>query len=231
MVLSAGNTAQLVATYIGAIGTIGAVVLALFLNVIRERLRRPRLTVSKPSTEHGDLVWFEGEPLKPGSGRKDYYECYLRLRVHATAKRDTARSTRALLWKVERPERDPRLEVPDYLLKWSGPSFDEAVAIPPGMFRRLDLLRYRKDEDDMFLTPALLRDQNTGTGARPSARNRLNTGPHILKFIVSCDGGIGWELRFTHSPPDPEAITSAKQLADSIGNWHLTQVEPPAERA
>lgn len=172
VILSAGSTAQLVVNYISAIGTIGALVLALFLNVIREHLRRPRLTVSKPSIEHGDLVWFEGEPLEPGSERKRYYECYLRLRVHATAKKDTATSTRVLLWKVERPERDPLLEVPDHLLKWSGPSFDEAVAIPPGMFRRLDLLRYRKDEDGMFLTPALLRDQNTGTGARPSAGTR-----------------------------------------------------------
>lgn len=218
MILAA-DFAELFASYLEAGGTVAAVLLALFLQVLLVHRRRPELIVGvEPDDASEDLVHFEG------FDRTRYSECYLRMKVSVEPGKNSATGTRVMLLKVHRPRGvDENLIVPDALFKWSGPSFAEDTIIPPGVWRRLDVLRYRTEfgpeaaeHGDAILAPALNRPGNTVDNDRttwpPSARNRLRTdGWYAIDVAAACNEGDAtfWRLRFYLHTADNPGRTSA----------------------
>lgn len=228
--------------YLEAFSTLAAVVVALVLPFALTRYRRPRLTASVEQHESlertlaaQDFAVMAGED-GPQDRRVEYLECIVRVRVDNASGKRSAVGTRALLLSVtwqERPGSEPEiLAVPDCLFKWAGPSFGEDVAIPPGTFRRLDVLRYRCEpngpaERDAILVPALNRPRNTDHSNDahwpPSARNRLTRGGHYcVEFVVSCDEAAPvfcyFEFDFAETAGRP---TDEKELAARITHAEL----------
>ena len=230
----ADGTAELIASYAEAVGTLGAVGVALFLQVYLVRKRRPRLVTSFSNEIDGGDV---GLLMREYDGGM---EVYIRIKVWALKGRNSAKSTRVALLSVTRPpESDrPTLRVPDGLFKWSGSSFSESVDIAPGTWRRLDVLRYTQlaEDDRPILAPALNRPANT-TEWPPSARARFEAeGEYSIDLVVSCDDSepTFWRLKFRHAIPVQES-TRAEDPSDlaariqSVALSRLPEYRMPAD--
>jgi hypothetical protein len=115
----------------GAVGTIGAVVVALFLQYFNIRRARPKL-----SLEFSDHLHDEDLALVDLA----HPSLFLRLKVRAHAGKDVARNVQVLLLRLDRPTRTlPPPVVPSRNLKWADTP-NEKLDIPPGIWRRFDFL-------------------------------------------------------------------------------------------
>jgi hypothetical protein len=198
------STASLVASYLAAIGTIGAVVVALFLQVILVRIHRPVLSVDfSLDPRSGDMV--------AGKTHGGYTECYFIVKVRAKAKKDAARNVEAFLVQVIRPPKAKNEGVvPSALLDWSSTQGARHVDIPSGTWRPLGLLRYRSEtrEQEETLRVSL----NLPLKFPFHSRYILDDpGPYELIFELSADGvnPTLWRLSFTH---DPVVVDDPKNL-------------------
>lgn len=180
----------MIANYLEAFGTISAVLVALFTQVVRERLKRPRLTMRlSTDRQDEDFVFIH----LPDGG----LEYWIRLRVYAKPRRRTAREVQVFLTKLRRPRNS--VVVPSGSMIWSsiGPN---SQTLPPGLWRRLDILRYNIAGDGTrFLALALgLFEKNPS-----DVQVRLDDpGVYELDFSLSADDveSSHWRLRFTHVP-------------------------------
>jgi hypothetical protein len=116
MNVNAAGTAELVASYIAALGTISAVVLALFLQVFLVGKQRPQLQVTlSDDFDDEDIVLLEFDHS---------FEYYLRVKIWAQPKRRSANRVRGLLLMATRPEQAEDTltrKVSDGAFKWTGP--------------------------------------------------------------------------------------------------------------
>lgn len=180
----------MLANYLEAIGTISAVLVALFTQVIREKLKRPKLTMSlSTDREDEDLVFLH----LPDGG----LQYWLRLRIYAKPGRRTARQVQVFLTRVRKPKGG--IVVPSGPLVWSsfGP---DPQTLPPGLWRRLDILRYDIPSDGArFLAVALglFRSNPSDVQVRLD-----DPGVYELDFSLTADDveSSQWRFRFTHVP-------------------------------
>ena len=193
MILAQESTASLVASYLEAVGTIAAVLVALFLQVVLVRLRKPELDVRMSvNREDGNVeAW---------NTRENFAVCFFTVRVHARRERDAATHVRAFLVKVVRPSSAAGVGAfPSAPLDWTRNTGDEYISIPSGTWRRLTLLMYRgsKDSEPEFLMPTT----TLPLQAPHHARFLLSEeGPYKLIFEISADGvkPTFWCLSFNH---------------------------------
>ncbi len=220
MNLNAASTAELVANYIGALGTLSAVLVALFLQVFLVSRQRPELRVTlSDEIDDEDVHLLEGD---------NSFEYYLRVKVWAQPKRRAANRVQGFLLRVTRPEEagdTSTRRVPDGTLRWAGATLTEQVDIAPGTWRRLDILRYRcvRDSGKSILTPAMNRPA-TRTQWPPSMRYQLtDTGTYTLDFVVSCDEAIPtfWRLTFHLGAGDAK---SPADLASAVKNPRIERI-------
>lgn len=211
MNVKAASTAQLVANYLEAFGTISAVALALFLQVFLVSRRKPELQVTfSDEVDDEDIALLEFD---------DHFAYYLRVKVWAQQGRKAANRTQGLLLKATRPKEagdTSTRKVPDGTLKWAGPTSAEQIDIAPGTWRRLDILSYRcaRDSGRPILTPVLNRP--VGYTTPPSMRSQLtDAGLYTLDFVIACDGAIPtfWRLTFRLEPGGAEC---AADLASHV---------------
>jgi hypothetical protein len=138
---------NVLANFLEAFGTISAVVVALVTQVYLVRRRRPHLTmtVSERPEDEDILV------VKSPTG--DIVELWIRARVLAAERRRTAVGAQVRLTKVVRSANDlNRQIVPSGPMIWSSVGA-EPQSILPGMWLRVDILRYRI-RDPEFGKPA-----------------------------------------------------------------------------
>jgi hypothetical protein len=189
--LAEDSVASLVASYLEAVGTIAAVVVALFLQVILVRMRRPRLHVTLSlHKEDGNVeAWRR---------RDGVVNCWLGVRVHAGRGRDAATHVRAYLVKVVRPEGERDAGAfPSASLDWANVD-SEHLTIPAGSSRQLTLLRYAAADGERseFLMPTTTLPLRTD-----HARYLLGADGHYkIVFELSADGvdPSFWALEFDH---------------------------------
>ncbi len=139
-----------------ALGTLSAVLLALYRDTWREWRLRPRLTLHLDpmwTESNRDLFWQQGQA--PAH--------WLRLRVRNEKGRRSAEDVEVLLTAfyalgVEEEAWQPPLDI--YPLRWSA-TRDPRVQIPPGVSRHVDLL--------MFPAPTISDDGGGFTVASPEA--------------------------------------------------------------
>lgn len=174
------------ATVVGAIAASAAVVLALYRDTFREWRRRPKISLSfdgPPQDAISVLVDYQPEP-----GRR-VLSHWLRLGVSNSTSRRTASEVRVLVTSLYRLERGKEVRQPldTVALIWSNlPEPTDAVELPPGMRRRVDVAALRWPSDQI---PA--RD-DIGSWAElqviptpSSSRNHLVPGYYKLELVVT----------------------------------------------
>ena len=211
------DTADLVASYISAISTLIAVILALFLQVILVRLRRPGLFVTfsdEPAST--DLTSVESVD------KSDYW---IHVKVWNRKGRSAARNAEAFVIRVIRPESSPNEgNVPATPLGWCHLK-DPQIDIPSGIYRSLDVVRYCKERTESSDTYLICAWPGRRTWP-PRERDRL-TGPgcYEVHFAITCDEAEPsfWCLSFTFAPCTAQ---SAMELGQQISDIRLRELPP-----
>jgi hypothetical protein len=200
-----GNTAELVASYMEAVGTVAAVLLALFLQVVLVRMRRPKVYVTlSTDVTQGDISVDDGH---------EKTNCWIRCKVWVTRRTNPARNTEVFVQRIIRPPHAVNTrEVPGGTLKWSHVESTH-VTIPSGTWRRIDLLRLwmHQPASEPTLTLGLART----TDKEPTSRHRLeDEGPYQIDFVVAADGvdPSFWRLSFTRQRSDGALHTWIRDL-------------------
>lgn len=244
--LLADGMAALVGNYLQAVGTIAAVVVALFTQVYLVNRNRPALVVTlSTDLAEEDIAVLEVEPAEKAGRRPNgtsdddgYLECILRVKVWAMPKKRSARDTQAILLQLRRPpSRTTAIsKVPDGLFKWAGASYDEKIDIPTGTWRRLDILRYRQGANDAtaILAPALNKPETTVRWP-PGGRTTLpHRGGYTVEFAISCDEArpTFWRLEFFLDVPEHEVprVKDALELNDRIRDVRLKRLSEPSSQ-
>lgn len=192
-------SAATIISLLESLGTVAAVLVALFTQVYLVRARRPSLTMTfsdNPAME--DIVITR-------SPDGDVIELWIRLRVEARSRRRTAREAQVRLVKVKRSPQDTnRQGVPSGPMIWSstGP---QPQSILSGMWLRVDVLRYR------VRSPGYPDHQlEVEVGFEFSPKNTQSVlgaeGEYELVMLLGADDGdtTAWAFIFNHHP-DPEA--------------------------
>jgi len=211
--------ASTVASFLGAFGTIGAVIVALFVQVYLVWRRRPALTMDISSDANDEHVVV----IKDSQEAPTVVEVWVRLRVLAKRNRRTARGSRVQLVKVKRPEQDAvQLIVPSGPMIWSsvGP---QPQSIISGMWLMLDVLRYRVESPGY---PPHQLEVEVGYDFAPADRQSVlaGTGRYELTMLLGADDGRTsmWRLTFDHVPNSD--ATSDDELRALIQNIELTKL-------
>lgn len=163
---------QAVREWLIALGTLGATLVALYIGVLRDRLRRPVLEISFEPTDSRDLqvvgMRIEGHPK--GGTRA----AYARLRVTNRVRKNMAEEVQVLVERVRlvRLGRNPTPDsenIGEMPLAVSGSWPTEThLNLAPGVGRHFDCVHVRKDQSergdryvnlDVVPRPADLRDK------------------------------------------------------------------------
>jgi hypothetical protein len=165
--------------WLGTIGTLAAVVLALFLQLWLPFLRRPKLRVEPFDRRKTSGDWTPDNP-------DGLNGVWFNMRVHNQGRRDSALNAEVILadaelvgWERASTSDDvPRCDVPLRPFKWSH-ARDNRADIPAGVTRKIHIgtVRARAEEPMQFeveVFPAL----------RNSLRNRLAPGRYRFSVAV-----------------------------------------------
>jgi hypothetical protein len=211
------STAELVAAYMGAIGTLLAVVLALFLQVILVRIEQPRIYLTlSPDLADEDAI------VNEDSAKITYW---VRCKVWVARGKNPARNAEILVQRITRPAGASNSKVaPGGTLKWTD-LIATQVTIPSGAWRRVDLLRYWWPKVDPDAEPVLSVALSRTAGQTPSRdRHWLNDeGVYMVDFVIVADGvePSFWRLTFEHR-------RNEDALPSRIHNLHLAQQNYPS---
>jgi hypothetical protein len=170
---------QVVREWLVAFGTIGATFVAVYVGVLRERWRRPKLSLEYGGPSNGDAVEAHGENRWVGA--------YVRLRVTAAKRRYAAEDVEVMVLgarELEAREGNPPasggIAIDGQLLGWSNTE-STRMTIPSDTHRHLDLLHIIKAETASGAAPAWI-------AVRPvynDGRNSTKSGTFELELAVS----------------------------------------------
>src|SRR5258707_1014170 len=128
---SMGSDINTISNVFSAIGTVGAVLVALFLQVFLVWWRAPRLTLSfDPSPADDDIALVDW----------DDFVMALRVKVHNANGKATASGTQVLLERIVMPPQEKINTIQSRNLAWSDDVPGDTVPIPGGTWRRVDTL-------------------------------------------------------------------------------------------
>ncbi len=189
---------QLIANYLEAFGTIGAVIVALFVHVYLAWRKRPHLTIASPVADTSPESAEDFVVIRGADGAdKKIVEFWVRLRVCARAGKRTARNVQARVAQVRRLDGPQDRVVPSGPLIWSsvGPA---PQSILSGSWLRLDVLRYRIEH------PIYRRQLEVEVGYEfdpKDIQTVLGNGRYALDFLLGADDidTSHWRLTFEHN--------------------------------
>jgi hypothetical protein len=208
-----------VANLFSAIGTVGAVVVALFLQHFNIRRARPRLSLG-----FSDELYDEDVVLVD----LDNPNLFIRLKVWADRGRDVARNVQVLLLRIDRPVNTaPTPAVPSRNLKWADTP-NEKLDVPAGIWRRVDFLNLWADKtapDAHSLLPMLYQYDEQWP---PNSRHFLrDPGTYRATLAVVADNADStfWAVDF-HYAPGPVG-----KLVDLCSQLRVTEVKVLRDQA
>ncbi len=133
------STAQAVREWLVAFGTVGATFVAVYVGVLREWRRRPRLALTYGGPAARDAVVATVAPSMTDAA-------FVRLRVTAARHKTAAEDVEVMVLRAEEIEPRTRsqrhtngIAIDGLLLGWSN-TLATRLYIPPGTYRHLDLL-------------------------------------------------------------------------------------------
>ncbi len=200
---------------VAAVGTIAAVIVALFLQYVLVLRQRPKLYLSFSSDR-------ESEDIVADDGR-EVSRVFIRFKVHAATGRSTAHNVEVFLMRARRPASAiVRRPVPDRPFKWAGRGTSRQINIPSGAWRRFDLLHYRiehEGERRQLLTPALFQEDDIDPMTLPAGDHWYLKDPGAYEFEISltADGidATEWTVHFDFAPA---SAGNADELITHITN-------------
>jgi hypothetical protein len=180
---AAESTEQSIRDWAIAAGTLGAIVVALYIGVWRERRHRPKLSLAYHGPEGGDAVVVR----KVRDGPLAVDVAYVRLRVVAKKRRAAADDAEVMVLRVTelapregyQPQTD-NVTIEGQLLGWSNvvPTTTR-LTIPPGVHRHLDLVRVDKSAPDIAAA------QITVAAVPVDRRNAVKSGSFEIELAVT----------------------------------------------
>jgi len=148
--------------WLTAIGTVGAVVVALYIGVIRERRRQPSLSLTFEQLDPPDAL----EVPENRGTEKTTLIVYIHLLVSNRKGRHAAQDVEVIVTNVrEMSARDGqsavrgRITLGDQSLRWSNSSQEAKrtyTSIPAGVTRRVDFVRVENGLDEQGRLPLVL---------------------------------------------------------------------------
>jgi hypothetical protein len=209
-------TSELVASYLEAIGTVSAVILALFLQVYLVWKRRPRLSLAySAGARDNDYRNVE---------KADFCEHWLQFRVMAKSGTVAARDVEVFVASVRRPDGSSIEAVPTGTLEWTDAGVGR-VKIPSGTWRRVDLLCYwygRHVDGDPVLAVVLHNPHGPIPPPMPPSRRHHLTDPgrYEIEFYISSDESQStrWLMTFNHVVPTVSGANGTSSItAEALG--------------
>ena len=205
------GTVSTVANVFAALGTVFAVILALFLQVILVQRRRPSLYLDYSSDEDDqDSIALDLE---------HDLNFWVQMKVRSRARKNTAHNVEVTLLRVVRPAGANRAAVPSRVLKWSD-ALSLRVDIPSGIWKRVDIIHYWSEKEGAkrsLLLPAFNR-QVVG-GFPPSQRHYLtDAGEYRFELIVSADDidASAWWVSFWFEPQQISSLMDMRQQIKDV---------------
>jgi hypothetical protein len=205
---------SVIANIFSALGTVGAVVVALFLQHFNVRRARPKLRLEfSPELHDEDMALVE----------LDQPNLFVRLKIWAHSGRDAARNVQVLLLRMERPATtEPAPVIPSRNLKWSDTP-NEKLDIPPGIWRRVDFLNMwaEPDRDDGHVLLPMLYQYDEPWPPHPRHFLR-DPGRYraILAIVADNTDSTFWAVAFDYEP------RPVKELADLCQQLRVVDVSP-----
>jgi hypothetical protein len=163
------------ATVVAALGTVGAVVLALWLQVYRERRRKPSLRLVYSAADPASEAW---APVY----REGHQALWLRFSVCNATGKDTARDVQVLVTRVVTPRERSEL-VPGGPLHWTdlrSPTID----LPAGISRKVDVAQLELPASTQAGTVLWLKV----SPVEGDTRHRLEPGSYDVELAVTAQG-------------------------------------------
>jgi len=216
--------AELVISSLEAAGTVSAVVLALFLQVILVRFRRPRLHLTL-STDIADQDAV-GVVDPAGNGQA----AWIRVRVWNYPKKRQADNVQVLVHYIETPadaENDPYRASTGEVLNWAETA-TETINIPAGIWRRVDILQARVNFAELQASSVWWLCLHRVNDRYPAPKRHWMTeqGDYCIGLIATaddCDPSY-WTLTFRYVPD-----TNAESATSVIAQFQTLQVQPGKE--
>ncbi|WP_199513888.1 hypothetical protein [Nucisporomicrobium flavum] len=196
----------------GAVGTVAAVVVALFLPGWQRAKMRPIVTLEFDRTSE-DLAVYESPP---------WASVWIRLRATNRPGRETARKVRVIASKVE-PEEGSVLPENTLALReltWSEVRAGE-LDLPPGMQRRIDVAhvdKKRTAKRDVVTPWPELGMGLAGWPQRYDGRDYLGEGAFWIKLTVAGENldATEWEIRISFKKAGLSNRSSLARIRDAI---------------
>lgn len=211
------STIQAISSIFEAVGTVGAVIVALFLQIYRVWRRKPSLSLTfDPSASDDDIALVDW----------DDYLMALRVKVHNAKGKATSLGTQVVLERVVMPPQEKGNSIQSRNMAWSDDVPGDTVSIPSGTWRRADIcliIVNRPDEDSYIFTPGLKRYDTTWP---PSRRWRLTaSGRYSFQLMVSGDNcdATRWSISFDHHRPNE--VSEISQLRSIIRNVEIERLD------
>lgn len=143
---------EVVLSVLTALGTVGAVIAALYIGVFRDYIRRPKLSLTYDPTTTDLVIVDTNLPFT------DLPQvAYARLKVIVIGGRNPAEDVQAIVLGADEleqhegsPARTDALAVDGQLLTWSETDELTTLTIPPTVWRHIDLLSIRREQQILW---------------------------------------------------------------------------------
>jgi hypothetical protein len=210
-----GNLSMEIAAWLQGVGTVAAVIVALFLEVFLVWWRRPRFTLEVSlDPQQKDLV-------TATRIERDHYVCWLRGRIFVADGKKPALNTEVVVQDWQCPTDQDVPFAHGNSLRWAN-SKDELVRIAPGTWRRVDLLAWMASISEAG-TPTLWIALQHARDYPPRPWFHLTAaGDYEVDLVVIADNSAAsrWRLSFTYRPAVVESIDD---LLAAVGNIRLVR--------
>lgn len=190
-----------------AAGTVGAVVVALWITLRQEylaRRRRPSLSLGSPGIAAEEVSRADATGLPVVTGRA----VYLRLAVTNAIGKDAAADVEVLLSQIRRPSLDSDTDMVD--VSFPGFGWTHAgttrLTVPPGVTRHIDLGRVRDDRADRFELLVIPHPVDL--------RNQLLPGTYELVLTLSARNADAhhYVMRFSFEPDRGDPVQAIEVI-------------------
>lgn len=206
-----GDVSTEIAAWLQGIGTVAAVVVALFLEVFLVWWRRPRFRFEvSTDPQQKDLV----SATRPD---RDHYVCWLRGRIFVADGKKPALATEVVVQDWRSPAGQDVPFAHGTSLRWAN-SKDELVRIAPGTWRRVDLLAWTASISTTGL-PTLWLTLQHARGYPPSPWFHLTVaGDYELDLVVIAENAAAsrWRLSFTYRSDVVESLADLQAAVADI---------------
>jgi hypothetical protein len=204
-----------IAAWLQGIGTVAAVVLALFLQVFLVWLRRPkvRLEVSLDIRDQ-DLV----TASRP---EREHYVCWLRARIFVSGRTHSAINAEVVVQDWRSPADQGAPFAHGNSLRWAN-SRDELVRIPSGTWRRFDLICWMASSTVAAEPLLWIALRHAKTYPPPSWFQLREAGIYEIDLMVVADNmkPSRWSFRFTYNPA---MVENLDDLRDAVKDVELVR--------